>query len=216
MSRFFKSARDPISSLTHFIGAVFFSVGTILLLVKGLISNSDCVSLTAALAFGFSLIALYSTSAAYHFSTASEQIIFTLRKLDHSMIYILIAGSYTPILLHYFPANKSVWLTITIWALAALGIAAKLLWFNAPRLLYTGFYIIMGWFILLDLPALALMEPAAIWMLVLGGISYTAGGVCYALKKPNFSKHLGHHEFFHLLVLLGSLLHYLIVFIFIV
>ncbi len=216
MSGYLRKARDPISSLTHLIAAVLFGCGTLLLLIKGLAVGSGAGSVAAALAFGFSLIALYSTSAAYHFSTASEQVILTLRKLDHSMIYVLIAGSYTPILLHYFPAPKSIWLTGAIWGLAALGIAAKLLWFNAPRILYTGFYILMGWFILLDLSALASMEPAAIWMLVLGGVSYTVGGACYALKWPNFSPRFGHHEFFHLLVMLGSLLHYLIVFIFVV
>lgn len=216
MSSYLKRARDPISSLTHLLGAVFFAFGTVLLLVKGLITGSGTASVAAALAFGFSLIALYSTSAAYHFSNASERAILILRKLDHSMIYVLIAGSYTPILLHYFPAPKSILMTAAIWGLAALGIAVKLLWFSAPRALYTAFYIMMGWFILLDLPALAAMETAAIWMLVLGGVSYTAGGVCYALKWPNLSKSFGHHEFFHLLVLLGSLLHYLIVFIFVV
>lgn len=216
MSEYLKKARDPISSLTHLIGAIVFGVGTVLLLVKGAISGLRPVGVVSALVFGLSLIALYSASAIYHFVTASEKIIFILRKLDHSMIYVLIAGSYTPILLHYFPAPKSYWLTVAIWALAALGIAAKLLWFSAPRALYTAFYILMGWFILLDLPALASMEKAAVWMLVLGGVSYTIGGVLYALKWPNFSNRFGHHEFFHLLVLLGSLLHYLIVFLFVV
>ena len=204
-------AKDPISSLSHMIGAVLFGVGTVVLLLKGLLGGFDAITVLSALVFGLSLIALYSASAAYHFVNASEQVNLILRKLDHSMIYVLIAGSYTPILLHYYHAPHCYWLTAAIWAIGLTGIAVKLLWFNAPRMLYTAFYILMGWFVLFDLSALQNMAPGAIALLVGGGLSYTAGGIIYALKKPNFSKRFGHHELFHILVLLGSLQHYIMV-----
>ena len=216
MPLYFEKARDPVSSLTHLLGAVAFALGTVLLVWKGIWNDAGAAALLSAGVFGLSLVGLYSASALYHFARLGEKGLFALRKLDHSMIYVLIAGSYTPVLLCCFPRPKAYWLTALIWIIAAVGILAKLLWFSAPRLLYTGFYIAMGWFILLDLPSLALMEPAAIALLALGGVCYTAGGVIYAVKKPNFSPTFGHHELFHLFVLAGSLCHYLMVLLFIV
>ena len=216
MPLYFEKARDPISSLTHLLGAVAFALGTVLLVWKGIWNNAGAAALLSAGVFGFSLVGLYSASALYHFARLGEKGLFILRKLDHSMIYVLIAGSYTPVLLCCVPRPKAFYLTILIWIIGAVGILAKLLWFGAPRLLYTGFYIAMGWFILLDLPSLALMEPAAIYLLALGGVCYTAGGVIYAIKKPNLSPAFGHHELFHLFVLAGSLCHYLMVLVFIV
>ena len=216
MALYFEKAREPVSSLTHLLGAVVFALGTVLLVCKGILTDAGAAALLSAGVFGLSLVGLYSASALYHFARLGERGVFLLRKLDHSMIYVLIAGSYTPVLLCCFPRPKAFWLTGLIWAIAAVGILAKLLWFNAPRLLYTGFYIAMGWFILLDLPSLAGMEPAAILLLALGGICYTAGGIIYAIKRPNLSPLLGHHELFHLFVLAGSHCHYLMVLIFIV
>lgn len=211
MSTYIHKARDPISSLTHMLGAVFFGAGTLVLLFKGLHVQAPPIDLLGASVFGLSLIALYTASAVYHFVPSGERLIAVLRRLDHSMIYVLIAGSYTPILLHFYPAPYGSIYTGVIWGIAALGILMRMLWFGAPRWLYTGFYILMGWFILIDLSALAAMGPATVALLVGGGVSYTLGGICYALKWPNISKSFGAHEFFHILVLLGSLQHYLIV-----
>lgn len=216
MTPYLSRAREPISSFTHLFGAVVFGIGTVLLLWKGLAGRAGWLAILSAGVFGLSLIALYSASAIYHYVNASEKVTFILRKLDHSMIYVLIAGSYTPILLYYLPTPKNYLFTAAIWATAAVGIAVKLLWFSAPRWLYTGFYIFMGWFIAFDFAALSALEPGALALLAAGGISYTVGGVIYAIKKPNISEKFGHHEIFHLFVLLGSLLHYLIVFMFVV
>ena len=215
MSAYLNKARDPISSLTHLLGAVFFGAGTILFILKGLFTGAAAVELWSATAFGLSLVALYTASAVYHFVPSGKQMIAALRRLDHSMIYVLIAGSYTPMLMHYHPQPAGTVYTIMIWAIAVLGISIRMLWFSAPRWLYTGFYILMGWFILIDTSVLASMEPVALGLLAAGGISYTLGGVCYALRWPNFSKEFGAHEFFHILVILGSLMHYLVVLLFI-
>ncbi len=216
MSTYLKNARDPISSLSHLLGAIFFFLGTLALVFKGLLTQASAAAVLSSLAFGFSLIALYCASAVYHYVPDGKQLIAVLRRLDHSMIYVLIAGSYTPILLHYYPSPVSVWYTLTIWGIAVFGILLRMLWFSAPRWLYTAFYIAMGWFIVLDTSALATMQPAALTLLITGGLSYTLGGVCYWLKWPKLSTRFNAHDFFHMLVLLGSLLHYAIVLLFVV
>ena len=216
MSRYAKLARDPVSSISHLAGAIGFSAGTILLFFRAMLHGDSSAPKVFSLAlFGFSLIALYSASAFYHFSTASASEVFRLRKLDHSIIYILIAGTYTPVLLNYSKAPWGVWLTLAIWLLAAAGIFSKLCWFWAPRWLSTGFYLFMGWFILFDPQVFARMEPGALTLLILGGVFYTAGGVIYGLKKPNLSRRFGFHELFHIFVLLGSLFPFPMVFLYI-
>lgn len=216
MSRYAKLARDPVSSISHLIGAIGFSAGTVMLFFRAMLHGHTSATQVFALAlFGFSLVALYSASALYHFSTATASEVFRLRKLDHSMIYILIAGTYTPVLLSYAKVPAGAWLTLAIWLLALAGIFVKLCWFWAPRWLSTGFYLFMGWFILFDPLVFTRMEPGALILLISGGVFYTTGGLIYGLKKPNFSKPFGFHELFHIFVLLGSLFHFLMVFFYI-
>ncbi len=211
------NARDPISSLSHFIGAILSTVGTILLVTKSLLADTFSVrTMSSALVFGLSLIALYSASAAYHFVVADTQHLVPLRKLDHAMIYVLIAGTYTPILLNFFPHPEGVILTAAIWVIAVTGIILKLCWLNAPRWLYTSFYILMGWFILIDVRPLATLGYGALTCLISGGVFYTTGGILYILKKPNISDRFGFHELFHIFILLGSFMHYLLIFLYIV
>ena len=144
MSYFMRNAREPISSYTHFLGAVFFGAGALLLLIKCLLQEGAAGRTVLSLAvFGFSLFALYSASALYHFSCASSRMVRILRKLDHSMIYVLIAGTYTPVLLAYMPMPNAAYFTAFMWLLALAGILIKLLWFSAPRWLGTAFYLIM-------------------------------------------------------------------------
>lgn len=216
MSYFTKNAREPISSYTHFLGALVFGTGALLLFVKAFATGmTDYRTLLSLLAFGFSITALYSASAIYHFSTRSDKIIAHLRKLDHSMIYILIAGTYTPILLNYLDPPSGAIFTAAIWICAAVGITMKLCWFDAPRWLTTALYLLMGWAILADVSIFTRMSAGALWLLALGGISYTIGGIIYGIKKPNISQALGFHELFHLFVLGGSLFHYLLVLLYI-
>ena len=216
MSYFWRNAREPISSYTYFLGAVFFGVGAFVLLIKALFDSDIAARTVLSLSvFGFSLVALYSASAVYHFSCRSQKIIYYLRKLDHSMIYVLIAGTYTPILLAYMPSPNCWYFTAFMWILACSGILLKLLWFSAPRWLGTSFYLLMGWAILADLSVLSRMSAGALVLLVAGGLSYTTGGLIYGLQKPNFSKTFGHHELFHLFCLAGSLFHYLLVLLYI-
>jgi len=205
----FSEARDPVSSYTHFIGAMLSAAGllwlTFLTFTRPGFNASKAASV---LIFGLSLVALYATSARYHYVKGTDRELLPLRKLDHAMIYVLIAGSYTPVLLTYFPQPKGYLFTAAIWGIAVAGILIKVCWFDAPRWLYTGLYLLMGWAIVFDLPALAAVPRGEIALLLAGGIFYTIGGGIYAVKKPNFSRQFGFHELFHIFVMLGSLMHF--------
>lgn len=212
MSRAFLKAREPFSCYSHFVGAVLSAVGLFALLVRLLVQPDISGQLAgAAVVFCLSLIALYSASSAYHFSGRGEAVVRRLKKLDHSMIYVLIAGSYTPIILKFMPAPRCFVFLGVIWLIALTGIAVKLLWIDAPRLIGTALYLALGWAIAFDFGVVLSMPSPAVELLTAGGLSYTVGGIIYILKKPNFSRLLGFHELFHLFVIAGSVCHYLMV-----
>ena len=216
MPRAFLKAREPFSSYSHFIGAVLSGAGLFVLLVRLLFDSSVTGSLAAAaVVFCLSLIALYSASSVYHFSGRGEAVLRRLKKLDHSMIYVLIAGSYTPIILKFMPAPRSYVFLGVIWLIALTGIAIKLLWIDAPRLIGTALYLALGWAIAFDFGVVLSMPAPAIALLAAGGLSYTVGGVIYIAKKPNLCKMIGFHELFHLFVIVGSVCHYLMVFLYV-
>lgn len=213
MSQYWMKAREPISSFTHMLGAVFFAVATVLLIGKTLtLPNWSVKILVGVILFGCSLVALYAASSVYHFFNGSGKKLLILRKLDHAMIYVLIAGTYTPVLLKYLSGLEGWIFTAAIWVCALLGIVIKLCWFSAPRWLQTVLYIAMGWAILFDISIFQSMSGTAVCLLAAGGLSYTVGGVIYMLKKPNISAAFGFHELFHIFVLLGSLFHFLMIF----
>lgn len=213
MSQYWMKAREPISSFTHMLGAVFFTVATVLLIGKTLTLPDWSVKiLVGVILFGCSLVALYAASSIYHFFNGSGKKLLILRKLDHAMIYVLIAGTYTPVLLKYLSGLEGWIFTVAIWVCALLGIVIKLCWFSAPRWLQTVLYIAMGWAILFDISIFQSMSGAAVGLLAAGGLSYTVGGVIYMLKKPNISAVFGFHELFHIFVLQGSLFHFLMIF----
>jgi len=216
MPRAFLKAREPFSSYSHFVGAVLSGFGLLLMLTR-LLFDSDVSGQMAAAAvvFCLSLIALYSASSVYHFSGKGGVILKRLKKLDHSMIYVLIAGSYTPIVLGFMPAPKSYAFIGVIWLIALAGIAIKLLWIDAPRFLGTSLYLLLGWAIAFDFSVVLSMPAPAIALLTAGGIFYTIGGIIYILKKPNLGPLVGFHELFHLFVIAGSVCHYLMVFLYV-
>ena len=205
MHQFFPHAQDPVSCGTHTIGAAAAFAGSFLYLIRAIRVGAPTVALAAAMCFCLSMIALYSASAIYHYypgDASSGGVKGRLRKMDHSMIYVLIAGSYTPFSLVLLPQPKGTRFCLAIWGVAAAGVLVKLLWMNAPRVLSTLFYLAMGWAVLFaweDFKAL-------------GGVCYSVGAVFYAVKKPNISAQWTFHELFHLLILAGSLFHYLAVY----
>ena len=215
MPKTFLKAREPFSSYSHFIGAVAAGAGLLIMLLRGVADGVSLQTGLSVLLFCLSLIALYTASAVYHYSLRGEHVIRVLKKLDHSMIYVLIAGSYTPVVLRYMDAPDSYVFLAVIWGIALFGIGAKLLWIDAPRFLGTIFYLLMGWAVVFRFDVVLAMPAPAIALLAAGGLAYTVGGVIYILKKPNLSAVVGFHELFHLFVLAGSLCHYLMVFLYV-
>lgn len=212
MPSYFKKAREPMNSYTHFLGIVFSLAATALMTALSLTQQQVSLPLLlGALLFGGSMLALYSASSIYHYYNGPLLKQERLRKLDHSMIYVLIAGSYTPICIRFMPGDHGIYFSAFIWTFALLGILIKLCWMNAPRWLSTGVYLLMGWAIIFDWRALSSLPAGAFLLLLAGGISYSVGAVFYILKKPNLSPRLGFHELFHLCILLGSFLHFLTV-----
>ncbi len=180
--------RDRISCITHFAGAVLSVAGTFLFVLKSTSQqNINLVKTISTIIFGISLVLLYSASALYHYVRADSPHLDALRSIDHSMIYVLIAGSYTPVLLNMPNFEKGVFLTVLIWLIAFVGVGVKLFRVNVPRTFSTICYIAMGWFILVDLSALMSLGAGGIALLAAGGMFYTIGGVIYAVKKPNIS-----------------------------
>ena len=215
MSRYFAKGREPMSSYTHFWGAVGGVFATFLLVGRSLWQGSSALVLAGVALFGLSLVALYSASSIYHYALCAAAPLRRLRKLDHAMIYVLIAGSYTPFCVAYMPAGEREIFLACLWAAAFLGILFKLVWLDAPRWIGTLIYLAMGWSILVDLPAFASMPAACLALVAAGGISYSAGAVIYIIKRPNLGPNWGFHELFHLFILAGSLLHFLAVFLFV-
>ena len=200
--------REPVNALTHLLGAVLSIIGTIVLF-NYTEAPLNPVAIISILIFGISLAALYTTSGIYHLVHTTDAILTKLRKLDHSMIFLLIAGSYTPFCMLSLSGAWQWSIIIIVWSLALIGIILKMFWIDMPRWLSTGFYIGMGWIALFALkPLYDSLSMGGFFFLLLGGIMYTLGGIIYGIKKPNFSPEFGFHEIFHIFVLLGSFCHY--------
>src|SRR5256714_12164715 len=138
------SLREPVNGLTHLAGAVLSVVGLAVLLMIA-IQNGSTPQLIGFSIFGVSLVAMYCASAFYHSLRLSERGVAHLRRIDHMMIYILIAGTYTPICLVLLRGRLGLGLLIAVWALAALGVLQTVAWMDAPQWLSTALYIGMGW-----------------------------------------------------------------------
>lgn len=210
--------REPINGLTHLAGAILSFAGLLAMVIKASLTTSSPIAITAVAIFGISLMLLYSASATYHMVIAKDKVIAFLRKLDHSMIYVLIAGSYTPFCLITLNGVTGWVLFGIVTAVALSGILFKMIWFNCPRWLSTALYIAMGWIIVFAFSPLSeSLSSAGVLLLLLGGILYTIGGVIYAVK-PRFLEfnHMGFHEIFHIFIMMGSMAHFLCVFMFVI
>lgn len=204
------SLRDPGSAITHFVAFFMTMGGTLPLLIKaGGISLAD---FWAMLIFCFSMMTLYAASAVYHSVILPPQKIKLFRKIDHSAIFILIAGSYTPVCMIVLEPQFGYPMLVAIWSLACIGIVVKVLWITCPKWFSSAIYIAMGWLCIFCMkPLIKAITPAAFVWLFMGGIIYTIGGVIYALKLPIFNskhKNFGSHEIFHVFVMLGSFCHF--------
>jgi hemolysin III len=202
--------REPVNGLTHLGAAVAAVIGLIVLVLLGRESPIKVLSL---IVYGASLVLMFSASAAYHLVRGGPRVLDVLRKLDHAAIYLLIAGTYTPICLTFFSGAWRAGMLIAIWSLAAIGIGVKVFVLRAPRWVTAGVYLVMGWLALAAIGEIlrALPTGALVW-LVAGGLFFTVGAVIYILKKPDvWPGVFGFHEVWHVLVILGALSHFILV-----
>jgi len=202
--------REPVNGLTHLVTAILAAIGTAVLLVIGW---GDLARVLSLLIYGLSLVLMFSSSAAYHMTNASEGVLLWLRKLDHSAIYLLIAGTYTPICLYYFEGFWRWGLLGIVWGMALAGILVKLFIIQAPRWITAGIYLLMGWMAVLGAREMWLRMPvgALVW-LALGGLFFTLGAVIYIIKKPDFFPgKFGFHEVWHIFVILGCVCHFVVI-----
>ena len=207
--------KDPGSAITHFIGMVMAAIASVPLLIKAA-HQPDSVYIIAMSVYAASLILLYAASTTYHTFDISERVNKLLKKIDHMMISILIAGSYTPVCLIALRGRLGVILLSIVWGIAIVGILIKAFWIFCPKWVSSVLYIGMGWTCVLAFTQLLTnLAPAAFGWLLAGGIIYTIGGVIYALKLPLFnSRHqnFGSHEIFHLFVMAGSACHFIVMY----
>lgn len=213
-----KLCREPISALTHFIGFLFAIPCAVLLIYEA--SKYATVWHVVSLSiFGSALMLLYAASSLYHMLPVSEKIVNIFRKIDHMMIFVLIAGSYTPVCLLVLGGRQGVTLLAVVWGIAAAGILIKALWITCPKWFSSLLYICMGWVCVAVFGTLFhTLPPAAFLWLLAGGIIYTAGGIIYALKLPIFNqrhKYFGSHEIFHLFVMGGSICHFIFMYVYV-
>jgi hemolysin III len=205
-----KKMREPINSLTHWIGAILALAGLITLLVVGWGTPAKVVSL---LIYGASLIFLFSASATYHMVRVKEKALEIFRKVDHSAIYFLIAGTYTPFCINAFTGFWKWGMLTIIWSLAAIGVGIKVFIIRVPRWLNAGIYIAMGWLVVgASGQLLAALPVWVITWLIIGGVVYTLGAIVYITKIFNFVPGIfGFHEVWHIFVLLAAAAHFVAV-----
>lgn len=208
-----KHVKDPMSALTHLIG-VILSIFAVYSLVHKSYEIGSTIHVTAFAVFGTSLILLYMASTVYHTINRPKKLSDFLHRIDHMMIFVLIAGTYTPICLIPLEGTLGLSLLTFIWCVAIAGIFFKIFWMNAPRWIYTTIYVAMGWIVIFAiLPIARTLEPGAIYWMASGGVAYTVGAVIYGTKWPPIkSKWFGFHEIFHCFVLLGSFCHFILMY----
>lgn len=209
--------KEPGSAITHFIGMLMAIFAAVPLLIKAAHEPSRIYIISLAI-YAASLILLYAASTTYHTFDISPKVNTILKKIDHMMISVLIAGSYTPVCLIVLKGKTGIILLSIVWAIAIAGILIKAFWVYCPKWVSSVLYIGMGWTCVLAFTQiLNNMSPAAFGWLLAGGIIYTVGGVIYALKLPIFNsrhKNFGSHEIFHLFVMGGSACHFIVMYAF--
>ncbi|MBS6645774.1 MAG: hemolysin III family protein [Clostridiaceae bacterium] len=207
--------KDPGSAITHFTGMVMAACAAAPLIMKAY-QPDDRIRIISMIIFISSMVLLYAASTIYHTLDISPSVNKILRKIDHMMIFILIAGTYTPICVIVL-GDKTGWnMLALVWGIAIVGIIVMACWITCPKWFSSVVYIAMGWVCVLAFTKIIkALPPAAFGWLLAGGIIYTIGGIIYALKLPIFNtnhKNFGSHEIFHLFVMGGSLCHYIMMY----
>lgn len=201
--------KEPVNTWTHLITCLFAVVGLIVLLVE----SSGVGKTVAMVVYGISMIVLFLASSLYHAVYTTPKKELWLRKFDHVSIFLLIAGTYTPVFAFALDGAWRVTMLILVWSLAAVGMILKLFFMGMPRSVSTIFYVGLGWIAVVPFVKLIdSMQTGALVLMVLGGVAYTIGAIIYGTKKFDFfPNRFGHHEIFHLWVSAGAVLHFFMV-----
>lgn len=214
----FLKLKDPVSAITHGVAMLLAVIGAIPLLLKAG-REPGVIHIFALSIFILTMILLYFSSTMYHSIDSTEKVNRRLRKMDHMMICVMIAGSYTPICLIVLHNRLGYFLCALVWATALFGILLKALWITCPKWVSSVLYIGMGWLcVLAFFPIIHALPAAGFGWLLAGGIIYTIGGIIYGLKLPLFDqrhKYFGSHEIFHIFVMLGSACHFVVMYFFV-
>ncbi|MCG8567436.1 MAG: hemolysin III family protein [Desulfobacterales bacterium] len=208
-----KIFREPVNALSHMAGSLASLIGLTVMVVSAALGG-DIWQVVSFSIFGSCLVLMYTSSFLYHGLWLSPRCLLVFRRIDHMMIFLAIAGTYTPICLLPLRGPWGWSLFGTVWAMAFLGIILKLFFMNTPRWVSTSIYLIMGWSCIVAIyPLVRNLSGTGLFWLVLGGGFYSMGAVIYALKRPNpFPRILGFHEIWHMFVLLGSSAHFWLIY----
>jgi hemolysin III len=197
--------------LRGWIHAGMFPLATVASVVLVSLAPTTAGTVAAAV-FGAAAMLLFGTSAVYHRGTWSPRVAGVLRRMDHTNIFLVIAGTYTPLAVAMLPPDTARTLLVIVWAGALAGLLARVFWLGAPRWFYVPVYVALGWVAVWFLPSFWRAEnggPAVVWLVAAGGLAYTVGAVVYGLKRPNPSpRWFGFHEIFHVLTVVGYGCHY--------
>ncbi|MBU1168344.1 MAG: hemolysin III family protein [Proteobacteria bacterium] len=205
--------REPISGLTHFIGLILAVIGAIFLIITS-ISPLKIIHVVSFSIFGAGMIMIYLASTLYHWLPLSDKGIAFMRRVDHMMIFFIIAATYTPICLIPLKGAWGTSILCCVWSFALIGLMIKLFWMEAPRWLSTSLYLLMGWICIVAIwPLIVNLQAGALFWLLAGGIFYSVGAVIYGIKKPDpFPEVFGFHELFHVLIMMGTASHFMVMY----
>lgn len=208
MKKYIFPIREPFNAYTHLFGAIVALAGTVLLILD---STIDPVSYKLSfIVYGITVFLMFASSALYHTVRVSERTEEIYRMIDHIMIYLVIAGSYTPICAIALDGEWRLGMLIGIWIFAVAGVLKKIFWLNAPRWFSTGLYLLMGWIAIIIFPQIWDVVPKGFsFWIIIGGLFYTIGAIIYGLKKPDPAPSwFGHHGIWHLFVIGGAFSHF--------
>jgi len=207
--------KEPVNTWTHLIPFVAAIIGLMFLISISKNSISKLITMTI---YGLSVIVLYGASSLYHWVRTTPQTELLLKKVDHISIYFLIAGTYTPVFYYGLVGTWRWAMLASVWTLAIVGMVLKICFIHAPRYVSSIFYVSLGWIALIPFVQLIKHLPIeAIILMAIGGVAYTMGAVIYATKIFDFfPKRFGFHEIFHLFIAMGSIVHFIMILIYIV
>jgi hemolysin III len=208
LSKYLFPVREPFNAFSHLVGAGLTVAATVLLLLKA--QGTPANYTISFLIYGVSVFMMFFSSAVYHTINVSFKTEELFRLIDHIMIYIVIAGTYTPICDIVLDGAWRWGMLLGIWLFAVGGIVKKIFWLNAPRWFSTALYLLMGWVAVIIFPQIweSLPHGFSYWIAI-GGLFYSVGAVIYAIEKPNwYPPHFEFHELWHLFVLGGAFSHF--------